>query len=146
MFEERFVPRSADESVGFLEETGLTQKKKYLFEGLQEGRFVRAWREGRGRNSEIMVQVWNRGVPEGEPDGAGEGFRRVTRTPPHTLRGDLSIFKISRENRQGAAKYQRCSRSELEHLWRTPLNREKTRESAKMLKLLKPCTGGEAWA
>lgn len=31
--------------------------------------WIRAWREGRGRNSEIIVQVWNGSAPDGEPVG-----------------------------------------------------------------------------
>lgn len=31
--------------------------------------YVKAWKEGRGRNAEVMVQVWKSGKPEGEPDG-----------------------------------------------------------------------------
>lgn len=43
--------------------------RRYLFDGIRAGRWVRAWREGRGRNAEIVVQIWNIGQPEGEPDG-----------------------------------------------------------------------------
>jgi hypothetical protein len=42
--------------------------KKYLFDGLKGGRYVRTWKEGRG-HGEYMVQIWNKTTPEGEPDG-----------------------------------------------------------------------------
>lgn len=44
-------------------------KHRIEFDQLNQGRWVRAWREGRGRNAEIVVQIWNSGKPEGEPDG-----------------------------------------------------------------------------
>lgn len=44
-------------------------KRKYLQDGVYHGFYVRAWREGRGRNSEIMVQVWLTQSSEGEPAG-----------------------------------------------------------------------------
>lgn len=40
-----------------------------IHEEQKQGRFIKWWREGRGRNAEIIVQVWNNGVPNGEPDG-----------------------------------------------------------------------------
>lgn len=46
-----------------------TKKPRYLVNGSIGGRFVRAWSEGRGREAEIIVQIWNSGKPEGEPDG-----------------------------------------------------------------------------
>lgn len=54
-----------------------TKKRRYLFDEAQVGlttdhknHYVRAWKEGRGRNAEIMVQVWYaKDKPEGEPDG-----------------------------------------------------------------------------
>jgi hypothetical protein len=43
---------------------------KYLFDGETKGHYVRAWREGTGRNAEIVVQVWkDKTTPDGEPDG-----------------------------------------------------------------------------
>jgi len=45
------------------------KKKRYLFDGLRDGRWIRCWSEGRGRNKEIAVQIWNSGVAEGDPDG-----------------------------------------------------------------------------
>lgn len=44
-------------------------KKRYLVDEVQDGRYVRAWKEGRGRNQEVVVQIWNSGKPEGDPDG-----------------------------------------------------------------------------
>lgn len=45
-------------------------KTNYIFDGVYKGNcYVRAWREGRGRNAEIVVQVWKSGKAEGEPDG-----------------------------------------------------------------------------
>jgi hypothetical protein len=44
-------------------------KNRFLFDGLRDGRWVRAWREGRGRNGEIIVQIWNSGTANGEPNG-----------------------------------------------------------------------------
>ena len=44
-------------------------KKRYQFDGLRDGRWVSAWKEGRGRNAEVIVQIWNGGSVEGEPDG-----------------------------------------------------------------------------
>jgi len=44
------------------------KKPKILLEQMIKGRHVRAWKEGKGRRSEMMVQVWNSGKPEGEPD------------------------------------------------------------------------------
>ena len=48
-------------------------KRKYAHDGVYEynGRksYVRAWKEGRGRQQEIMVQVWINGNPDGEPQG-----------------------------------------------------------------------------
>lgn len=44
-------------------------KRKYLVNELRGGRWVRAWAEGRGRNKEFSIQVWNCGKPEGDPDG-----------------------------------------------------------------------------
>lgn len=41
-------------------------KKKYLFDGPHNGRYVRAFNEGR---QEIAVQVWSGLKPEGEPEG-----------------------------------------------------------------------------
>ena len=40
---------------------------KLLVEGVYQknGQYVRAWREKRV----IVVQVWNKGIPEGGPDG-----------------------------------------------------------------------------
>ena len=48
-----------------------TEKKpKYTYNSkVSDGRWVRAWSEGKGRNKEFMVQVWNNGTGEGEPDG-----------------------------------------------------------------------------
>ena len=42
---------------------------KFLLNCVRNGRWVRVWRDGRGRNSEIVVQIWNRAEPVGEPDG-----------------------------------------------------------------------------
>jgi hypothetical protein len=48
----------------------MTEKKtRYAFDGVYKGCYVRAWAEGKGRNKEIMVQVWKSGKAEGEPDG-----------------------------------------------------------------------------
>lgn len=44
------------------------KRKKYLLDGIHEGRYVRAWKEGRG-HGEFIVQVWNGKSPEGEADG-----------------------------------------------------------------------------
>ena len=44
------------------------KKPHLLVDEVQDGRHVRAWKEGRG-HGEYMVQVWNSGKPEGEPDG-----------------------------------------------------------------------------
>lgn len=53
-------------------------KKRYVYDGsylVDEGEkkgqtvYVRSWREGKGRNAEIIVQVWLSGKPEGDPDG-----------------------------------------------------------------------------
>jgi hypothetical protein len=73
-------PGSLHSSVG-RPDTCLSQQKKikYLFDHIrihkQEGQpdradYVRAWKEGKGRNAEICVQVWKgKTCPEGEPDG-----------------------------------------------------------------------------
>lgn len=45
------------------------KKPKYLHDGARDGIYVRAWSEGRGRDKEIVVQVWWKPKPEGEPDG-----------------------------------------------------------------------------
>lgn len=45
-----------------------TKRQRYLIDGLHEGRYVRAWKEGRG-HGEYIVQVWNGRSTEGEPDG-----------------------------------------------------------------------------
>jgi hypothetical protein len=46
----------------------MTEKQpRYLWNSVFEGRYVRAWREGRGRNADIVVQVWNGTEPDGEP-------------------------------------------------------------------------------
>ena len=45
------------------------KKVKYLYDEMKDGIYARAWREGRGRNSEIIVHVWWKPKPEGEPDG-----------------------------------------------------------------------------
>jgi len=45
------------------------KKPKYVFDGVRGDRYVRAWKEGRGKAQEIIVQVWNKTTPEGEPDG-----------------------------------------------------------------------------
>lgn len=45
------------------------KKRKYLHDGMSNGIYVRAWSEGRGRDKEIMVQVWWKPKPEGEQDG-----------------------------------------------------------------------------
>jgi hypothetical protein len=49
----------------------MTEKKpKYKFDGKYNAHYVRAWKEGRGRDAEIAVQVWwAKDKPEGEPDG-----------------------------------------------------------------------------
>jgi hypothetical protein len=41
------------------------KKQQFLVDELRNGRWVRAFKERR----EIVVQVWNSGKPEGEPDG-----------------------------------------------------------------------------
>jgi DNA (cytosine-5)-methyltransferase 1 len=43
-------------------------KQKYLIDNVRDGRYVRAWKEGKGRQAEIVVQIWNGETPEGEPD------------------------------------------------------------------------------
>ncbi len=47
--------------------------KKYQHDGTYtcDGKtvYIRAWKEGKGRNAEIAVQVWLKGKPEGEPEG-----------------------------------------------------------------------------
>lgn len=45
------------------------KKRKYLRDEMKDGIYVRAWKEGRGNNAEIMVQVWWKPKAEGEPDG-----------------------------------------------------------------------------
>lgn len=45
------------------------KKPRYLVNGPMDGRFVRAWKEGRGREAEVVVQVWNSDKPEGDPTG-----------------------------------------------------------------------------
>jgi hypothetical protein len=46
------------------------EQQKYVYDGPREAHYVRAWREGRGRNADIVVQVWkNKTTPEGEPCG-----------------------------------------------------------------------------
>lgn len=47
----------------------MTEKRKQQNDRTVDGRFVRAWVEGRGRSQEVMVQIWNCGKPDGEPDG-----------------------------------------------------------------------------
>ena len=48
----------------------MATKIRYQFDGKYNAHYIRAWKEGRGRNSEIMVQVWfAKDKPEGEPDG-----------------------------------------------------------------------------
>lgn len=61
------------------DDTKPAKKPKYLHDGIRlfrkEGSpdrtdYVRAWQEGRGRNAEIVVQVWvGKDKPEGEPEG-----------------------------------------------------------------------------
>jgi hypothetical protein len=46
----------------------MPKKIRYLVDGLREGRWIKLWKEGRG-HGEYMVQIWNSGKPEGEPDG-----------------------------------------------------------------------------
>lgn len=46
----------------------MAKKPKYIFDGIRDGVYVRAWKEGRG-HGEIVVQVWKSGKPDGEPDG-----------------------------------------------------------------------------
>lgn len=45
------------------------KKIRYAFDGVYKGVYVKAWAEGRGRNKEVMVQVWKSGKAEGEPEG-----------------------------------------------------------------------------
>lgn len=62
-----------------MSDTKPTKKPKYIHDGIRlfrkEGSpdrtdYVRAWQEGRGRNAEIVVQVWiGKDKPDGEPDG-----------------------------------------------------------------------------
>lgn len=47
----------------------MAKKPKILIDGMFEGRYVKAWKEVRGRNAEIVVQIWNKENCEGEPDG-----------------------------------------------------------------------------
>lgn len=50
-----------------------TKPKRYEHDGPytygERKVYVRAWKEGKGRDREIAVQVWNSGKPEGEPEG-----------------------------------------------------------------------------
>ena len=47
------------------------KNKRYIFDDVHQPgeQYVRAWPEGKGRQREIVVQVWISGKPEGEPDG-----------------------------------------------------------------------------
>ncbi len=48
----------------------MPKKPKYIYDRVHEkGCYVRAWKEGRGRDRGVAVQVWWSGKPEGEPDG-----------------------------------------------------------------------------
>ena len=43
---------------------------KYLVDEVRGKSYVRAWKEGKGREREFCVQVWlNKDKPKGEPDG-----------------------------------------------------------------------------
>lgn len=44
-------------------------KKRFLFDAQREDCYVRAWKEGRGRNAEVLVHVWLSEKPVGDPDG-----------------------------------------------------------------------------
>lgn len=44
------------------------KRKRYLLDGVRGDRYIRAWKEGRG-HGEIVVQIWNKPTPEGQPDG-----------------------------------------------------------------------------
>jgi len=44
-------------------------KLRILYDGDFKGKWIKAWKEGRGRSAEYVVQVWLSGKPEGEPDG-----------------------------------------------------------------------------
>lgn len=43
--------------------------KKFIYDGIHGKAYARAWKEGKGRQAEIVVQVWMSGTPDGEPDG-----------------------------------------------------------------------------
>lgn len=44
--------------------------RKYAVDGVRGENYVRAWKEGKGRDAEIMVQVWlKKAAPDGEPNG-----------------------------------------------------------------------------
>lgn len=47
----------------------MDKKPKYICDEVRHGAYVRAWKEGRGRRAEIIVQVWRSGKPEGKPAG-----------------------------------------------------------------------------
>lgn len=52
----------------------MAKKINYLYDAVRKCQhrsdYVRAWSEGKGRNKEIVVQVWpNKTSPEGEPAG-----------------------------------------------------------------------------
>jgi hypothetical protein len=42
------------------------KKPNYLFDGLRDGVYVRAWKEGR---KSIIVQIWLTSPEEGDPSG-----------------------------------------------------------------------------
>lgn len=44
----------------------MAKSPKYIVNEVRDGRFVRAWTEGR---STVNVQVWSGDKPEGEPAG-----------------------------------------------------------------------------
>lgn len=47
----------------------MAKKPKYLVNEKRRDLFIRAWSEGRGRDSIIVVQIWESGKPEGDADG-----------------------------------------------------------------------------
>lgn len=48
----------------------MAKKPRYVYDQAVKQHYVRAWQEGRGRNADIVVQVWlHKDKPEGEPEG-----------------------------------------------------------------------------
>lgn len=70
--------------------------KKYQHDGLYtyDGKtvYVRAWKEGKGRNAEIAVQVWFKHI-NGKPVGDPEGDWGMPGTLPVTAAIEQSILQ-----------------------------------------------------